>query len=102
MLNFKTGLADTKPAEKTNDPTPMSIKDVPQFSTFAKRLGKVRKSTARMTIHVTMIMAPLYAVMKGLIGNGSDVAGFSGRSSPFLVADGLASLLWDPEAEGSM
>ena len=50
--------AETTPAEKTKDPTPRSIKEVPQFSTLAKRRGKTGKSTARIARQVTTIMAP--------------------------------------------
>ena len=50
--------ADTTPPEKTNDPTPRSMRDVPQFSTLANRRGKTRKSTARMAMQVMIIMAP--------------------------------------------
>lgn len=68
---FKTGLADTRPAENTKDPTPISINDVPQVSTFAKRLGKTLKSTSKIAKQVTIIIVPRYAVMNGLIGSGS-------------------------------
>jgi hypothetical protein len=57
--SFKADRADTTPAVKTNEPTPMSINDVPQFSTFAKRRGKTGKSTASIAMHVMTIMAPL-------------------------------------------
>ena len=50
--------AETTPAEKTKEPTPRSMREVPQFSTFAKRRGKTGKSTARMARQVTAIMAP--------------------------------------------
>jgi hypothetical protein len=62
--------ADTTPMLKTKDPTPMSISEVPQFSTFAKRRGKMRKSTARMAAQVMIIMPPRYMVTKGLKGKG--------------------------------
>ena len=64
------GLADTRPAENTNDPTPKSIKDVPHVSTFPKRRGKTGKSTANIARHVMMIMPPLYAVRNGRTGRG--------------------------------
>jgi len=44
--------------EKTKEPTPRSIREVPQFSTLAKRRGNIGKSTARIARHVTIIMAP--------------------------------------------
>ncbi len=50
--------AETTPAEKTKEPTPRSMRDVPQVSTLAKRRGKMRKSTARMERHVAIIMLP--------------------------------------------
>ena len=99
---FSVGLDETNPAEKTKDPTPRSIKDVPQVSTFAKRLGKALKSTARMARHVIIIIPPLYAVMNGLTGNGSDLLRASGILSCFLVAKVLACLLCFPSASGSM
>ena len=77
----RTGLVETNPAEKTKDPTPISISDVPQVSTFAKRLGKTRKSTARIATHVETIIVPLYAVTKGRTGSGSR---FSWLSESFL------------------
>ena len=52
-------LAETTPAEKTKDPTPKSINEVPQVSTLANRRGKILKSTANMERQVTIIMAPL-------------------------------------------
>lgn len=55
---FKRERAETTPAEKTKDPTPRSMREVPQFSTLAKRRGKMGKSTAKMAMHVTTIMAP--------------------------------------------
>lgn len=57
-LSFSDDRAETTPFVKTNDPTPISIKDVPQFSAFAKRRGKMRKSTAKMAMQVITIMAP--------------------------------------------
>lgn len=59
------------PAEKTKEPTPMSMSEVPQFSTLAKRRGKTLKSTASMAAQVMTIMVPLYVVTKGLMGRGS-------------------------------
>ena len=55
---FRRERAETTPAEKTKDPTPRSMREVPQFSTLAKRRGKMGKSTARIAMHVTVIMAP--------------------------------------------
>ncbi len=62
ILLFSTDRADTSPAENTNDPTPRSINDVPQVSTFANRRGKTWKSTARMAMQVTISMQPRYVV----------------------------------------
>lgn len=56
--SFSTGREATRPAEKTKDPTPISISEVPQVSTFANLRGNSRKSTARMHMHVTTIMFP--------------------------------------------
>lgn len=51
--------AATMPAAKTKDPTPMSMRDLPKLSVFAKRLGKTcGKSTARIEAQVLIIMAP--------------------------------------------
>lgn len=50
--------AETTPPVNTKDPTPMSMSDVPQFSTFANRRGKMRKSTARMAMQVITIIEP--------------------------------------------
>lgn len=55
---LRTLRALTRPEEKTKEPTPRSISEVPQFSTLAKRRGKMRKSTARMATQVMTIMAP--------------------------------------------
>ena len=93
-----TGLAATSPAEKTNEPTPMSIKEVPQVSTFAKRRGKTRKSTARIARHVIIIMPPLYAVMKGRIGSGLNFS--SSESLPDCA--GFATCLEGLEFVGRM
>ena len=61
LLNwsFQIDRAETTPAEKTKEPTPMSISEVPQFSTFAYRRGKIRKSTANIATQVTTIIVPL-------------------------------------------
>lgn len=56
--SFRIGRAATVPAEKTNEPTPRSISEVPQLSAFAKRRGKTRKSTARIAMQVIAIMVP--------------------------------------------
>lgn len=71
------------PEENTTDPTPTSIyneghvsyhfqcptrllypftNDVPNVSTFANRRGKMGKSTARIAIHVTIMMPARYTV----------------------------------------
>lgn len=90
--SFRIGLAATRPAEKTKDPTPTSITDVPQFSTFAKRRGKILKSTASMAIHVMTIMLPLYMVRNGFIGRSSGLcADFAAK----LETGGLAFLAPD-------
>ena len=73
-LAFNSGRAPTRPAEKTKEPTPTSINDVPHVSTFANRRGKRRKSTARMAMQVTTIIAPRYVVRKGFLGRGFDRA----------------------------
>lgn len=72
VWSFKTDRAETTPAEKTNDPTPKSIRDVPQFSTLANRRGKARKSTARIATQVTTIIAARYVVRNGWTGKGSN------------------------------
>ena len=53
-----TCLADTTPAEKTKEPTPKSIREVPHVSTLANLRGKTGKSTASMAIHVATIIVP--------------------------------------------
>src|SRR4030081_2550930 len=68
-FSFKIVRAATMPAEKTNDPTPTSIKDVPQVSTFANRRGKTLKSTARIPRHVAIIIDPRYIVKNGFLGS---------------------------------
>lgn len=55
---FRIERAETTPAENTKDPTPRSIKDVPQVSTLAKRRGNTGKSTARMARVVATSIAP--------------------------------------------
>jgi hypothetical protein len=46
---FRRDRAETTPTEKTKDPTPRSMREVPQFSTLAKRRGKMRKSTGEVS-----------------------------------------------------
>ena len=65
--------AETTPPENTKEPTPKSMRDVPQFSTLAKRRGKTLKSTARIATQVMTIIAERYVVMKGWIGRGSEL-----------------------------
>lgn len=65
----RMALAETTPAENTNEPTPISIKDVPQFSALANRRGKIRKSTAKIARHVTIIIEARYVVRNGLDGS---------------------------------
>src|SRR6478609_7435903 len=62
-----TGRAATSPAEKTKDPTPRSMREVPHVSTLAKRLGNRRKSTARIATQVAIIMQPRKFVRKGFV-----------------------------------
>ena len=44
------------------------MREVPQFSTFANRRGKTRKSTARMARQVITNIPPRYVVRKGRTG----------------------------------
>lgn len=60
--------------EKTNDPTPRSISEVPQVSTLANLRGNTGKSTAKIAKAVMIIIEPRYAVMKGFFGRNA-VAG---------------------------
>ena len=69
-FSFNIGLAATTPAENTNDPTPTSISDVPQFSTFANLRGNILKSTARIAMDVMTIIDPLYVVKNCFLGSG--------------------------------
>ncbi|EGA86262.1 Gwt1p [Saccharomyces cerevisiae VL3] len=62
---FNSALEETIPLLKTNDPTPRSIRDVPQVSTLANLLGKIGKSTAKMAIAVRISIPPRYAVIYG-------------------------------------
>ena len=62
-----TGRAATSPAEKTKDPTPRSMREVPHVSTLAKRLGNSRKSTARIATQVAIIMQPRKFVRNGFV-----------------------------------
>jgi hypothetical protein len=45
------------PEEKTKEPGPMSMRPTPKVSAFAKRLGKMWKSTARIATHVYAVKA---------------------------------------------
>ena len=58
LLDLYSDRAETTPAEKTNEPTPRSMREVPHVSTLAKRRGKMGKSTARMARMVVIIMPP--------------------------------------------
>ena len=66
----------------------MSMSDVPKDSVLANRLGKTGKSTAKMLEQVMIIIAPRYAVMKGLTGSGS----LSSLTSSSFDADDLPSV----------
>jgi len=91
-FSFNIGLAATTPAENTKDPTPTSINDVPQFSTFANLRGNILKSTARIAIDVMTIMDPLYMVKNCFLGSGfasTSFVSFDGGSLTFLGADCL-------------
>ena len=46
-----------RPEENTNAPGPRSIRPVPYVSAFAKRRGKIRKSTAKMAVQVYVTWA---------------------------------------------
>ena len=59
------------PAANTKLPTPRSMSDVPKLSVFAKRRGNTGKSTARILIHVEIIIEARYVVMNGLTGRRS-------------------------------
>ena len=97
LLALRAARTDTTPAEKTKDPTPRSISEVPQFSTFANRRGKILKSTARMAAHVTTIIEPLYMVTKGLIGKAlSELEGVLVSCLPSVGGRGLLMLVADP------
>lgn len=73
-LSLRTGRAATRPAAKTKDPTPMSISDVPQFSTFANLRGNILKSTASMAKQVITIILPRYVVKKDFFRRGFGVS----------------------------
>ncbi|KAH3686603.1 hypothetical protein WICPIJ_002402 [Wickerhamomyces pijperi] len=70
FCNFSAskGLIVMIPIEKTNEPTPRSINEVPQVSTLAKALGKIGKSTARIEIDVRINIEDRYAVRDGFCG----------------------------------
>ena len=70
------GRAATKPAAKTKDPTPISMSDVPQFSTFANLRGNILKSTASIAIHVITSIPPRYVVKKDFFGSGLGASSF--------------------------
>lgn len=78
----------------------MSISDVPQFSTFAKRLGKTLKSTARIAANVTVNIAPLYVVTNGFLGScscglPSSDSGFSEPPWAARIGEGRALFVKD-------
>lgn len=75
----------TNPIENTNEPTPKSIREVPQVSTLANLLGKTLKSTAKIAKLVIMSMWALYAVMNDFLGRSCFSADFSCLFSFWLV-----------------
>lgn len=63
------GIADTRPCEKTNDPTPRSIRETPKDSHFANIRGNTGKSTAGIASTVISIMCALYTDKDIMNGN---------------------------------
>ncbi len=49
---------DVRADETINPPIPISMREMPKVSVLANFLGKIRKSTARIDKHVTIIIDP--------------------------------------------